>query len=105
MKILAQLNTCDEVILLLDNSSTISKNLINKLSLTLNSNPEKVILVNPFIEDEDGLLKGLTLDDPQNTEKFVLLKRVFQLSDLVELGRSKVKNVIDRVFKIGRAHV
>ncbi|AWU76045.1 uroporphyrinogen-III C-methyltransferase [Pichia kudriavzevii] len=98
MKILAQLNTCDEVILLLDNSSTISKNLINKLSLTLNSNPEKVILVNPFIEDEDGLLKGLTLDDPQNTEKFVLLKRVFQLSDLVELGRSKVKNVIDRVF-------
>lgn len=97
MKILAQLNTSEEIILLVDQSTTVSKNLVNKLNLSLNSNPDKVILINPSIE-YDEIIKSLTLDDNTSINKLTILNREFQLNDLLTLGRSKVKNIIDRVF-------
>lgn len=97
MKILAQLNTADEAILLIDSSNSVSKNLLNKLALTLNSDPHQVILINASIE-KDAIVKNLSLLDPSLLSKLTILNRTFHLEDLLTLGRSKVKNVIDRAF-------
>lgn len=100
MKILAQLDTTNESIILIDNSDSVSKNLINKLSLTLNSNPQKVILINPFITQTE-ILKNSDLDNNNNNSlisKLEILNKNFELNDLLTLGRDQVKNIIDRVF-------
>lgn len=98
MKLLAQLNTFDEVILLIDDSSSVSKNLVNKLSLALNSNPHKVILVNANISETEILKNLAILDDQSLLSKLTILTRPFKFDDLLTLGRTKVKNVVDRVF-------
>lgn len=97
MKILAQLNTSNEAIIIIDESETVSKNLINKLNLTLNSAPVKVILISPKITLED-IDKSLTLDDSTSVGKLEFLNDSFKLDHLFTLGRDEVKNVIDRVF-------
>lgn len=97
MKILTQLDTSDETILIIDESESVSKNLINKINLTLNSNPFKVILMNPKLTAEEAV-KSLTVDDLTNLERLEILNRSFCLDDLFNLGRNVVKNVVDRVF-------
>lgn len=97
MKILSQLNTTEECILLIDGSNSLSKNLINKLNLALNSNSHKVVLINPVIQ-KNGLLESLSLSDSDLFNRLEILNRDFQLDDLLSLGRSKVKNIVDRVF-------
>lgn len=97
MKILAQLDTTNESILLIDNSTSVSKNLINKLTLTLSSDPHGVILINPFIEKDD-ITKNLSLLSHSLLSKLTILNRQFDLDDLLSLGRPEVNNVIDRVF-------
>jgi uroporphyrin-III C-methyltransferase len=97
MKILTQLNTSFESILLIDESTTISKNLVNKLNLTLNSNPNEVILINSFIQ-YDEIIKSLSLTNNDLVLKLKVLNKEFQLNDLLTLGRLQVKNIVDRVF-------
>lgn len=99
MKILAQLNTTNEAILLVDESKTVSKNLVNKINLTLNSTPTKVILLNPYLKIED-LERDLTLESSANKHTFCITNKLFEESDLLTLGRSQVKYVVDRVFSL-----
>ena len=100
MKILTQLNTSNESILLVDETSSnhsISKNLINKLNLTLNSNPFKVILINPNLNISD-IEKSLSLEDQSFIDKLSIINKPFELNDLFNLGRDEVLNIIDRLF-------
>ncbi|TID18181.1 hypothetical protein CANINC_003922 [Pichia inconspicua] len=97
MKILAQLNTSNETIIIIDESETVSKNLINKINLTLNSDPVKVIVISSKLTSED-IQKNLTLDNATNVNRLELVSRSFKINDLFTLGRDEVKNVVDRVF-------
>ncbi|KAG0677791.1 hypothetical protein C6P40_005481 [Pichia californica] len=101
MKILAQLDTSDESIILIDNSNSVSKNLINKISLTLNSNPNKVILINPNLSQSEILSKlDFDIKNLSQLSKLEILNKEFEINDLLNLGRDLVKKIIDRVFII-----
>lgn len=91
MKILSQLDTSNESILLIDYSKSVSKNLLNKLNTTLDSNCFKVILISPYLSIND-------LTNFSNFSNLIVLNKLFDLNDLFTLGRPLVNNIIDRVF-------
>ncbi|GMM27361.1 uroporphyrinogen-III C-methyltransferase [Martiniozyma asiatica (nom. inval.)] len=93
-KLLTQLNTDDEVHLIIDNGQ-LSHVLSKRVAGSIQSGA-KVILVNPIKNELSGILSETQL------ERFTQVEEPFGDSHLLSLGRSEVDGVVDRVFVIAK---